>query len=198
MNAIATPPVVTPDDLLRMPDGGKGYELVGGRLRALDASAKSSRVAGLVYFRLEHYCSTQHPGWVYPEGTSYRCFPDDENRVRRADAWYIALDRFTPGQYDTAGHFPTVPDLVVEVISPNDLAYEVNQKTDEWLAAGARLVWVIDPERRAVHVYRPGGPTVLLLREADTLTADPVLPGFACPVADLFRLPGPAGGASAQ
>jgi Uma2 family endonuclease len=189
MNVITAPARLTPDDLLRMGSEGKGYELVDGELRGLNVSAKSSRVAGLVHNRLENYCSAHHPGWVFPEGTSFQCFRDDPNRVRRADASHIALDRFTAGQYDTAGHIPVVPDLVVEVISPNDLANDVNEKIGEWLVAGVRLLWVIDPEVRTVQVFRAGEATTTLLYDRDTLTGDPVLPGFSCPVADLFRLP---------
>jgi Uma2 family endonuclease len=78
--------------------------------------------------------------------------------------------------------------LVVEVISPNDLAYEVNEKRTEWLEAGAQLVWVIDPVRQEIQAYHADG-TVTHFGRADTLTAEPVLPDFKVPVAELFRLP---------
>ena len=70
-------------------------------------------------------------------GVSYRCFPDDPGRVRRADTAFHALERLTAAQAVAEGHCTVVPDLVVEVVSPNDLASDVNQKRAEWLAAGA-------------------------------------------------------------
>ncbi len=179
---------VTPDELLRMPDGGKGFELVDGQLKELDVSFLSSYVAGEVYGQLRDFVKPRRLGWVSPENTSFRCFPDDENRVRRADTAFHRLDRLTAEQAQSEGHCPVVPDLVVEVVSPNDLAYEVNEKRNEWLEAGAQLVWVVYPDRQEVHAHRPDG-TVTLFRRTDTLTAEPVLPDFRVPVADLFQLP---------
>jgi Uma2 family endonuclease len=180
-------PVITPEDLHRMPDHGKGYELVDGQLKELSVSAKSSRVGAGIVRRLWDHSESRQPGWVFQSDASFQCFADDRTRVRRSDAAFIALDRFTTQQYEAEGHISVCPDLVIEVISPNDLAAEVNRKTEEWLAAGAKLVWVIDPDAKLVFCHRADGVTIR--READTLTADPVLPGFSCPVADLFRLP---------
>ena len=191
MSAVLPDPpakVVTPDDLLRMPDQGQGYELVGGELRELNVSYLSSFVGRRISTLLANHAEPSALGWVNGEGTSYRCFPDDENRVRRADTAFHRLDRLTPDQARPEGHCTVVPDLVVEVVSPNDLADEVNEKRIEWLEAGAQLVWVIHPIQQTIHAYRADG-TVTLFRRTDTLTAEPVLPGFRVPVAELFRLP---------
>lgn len=181
-------PKLTPDDLLRLPDRGKGLELVDGDLKEQDVSALSSHVAGEAYFHLRSYVGPRRLGWVFPEGMSFRCFPDDPGRVRRADTAFHALNRLTSDRVAAEGHCTVVPDLVVEVVSPNDLADDVTAKRIEWLAAGARLVWVIFPVQREVHAY-PADGTVLLFRPPDALTADPVLPDFRVPVADLFHLP---------
>ena len=77
------------------------------------------------------------------------------------------------------------PDLAVEVISPNDLASEVNEKIDEYLSAGVSLVWVIDPDSKTVSVYRKDGSTARL-RESDELSGEDVIPGFSCKVNDIF------------
>ncbi len=130
-------------------------------------------------------------GWVAPEGTSFRCFAADPSRVRRADVSFIAIDRLTRDQAAAQGHCTVVPDLVVEVVSPRDLADEVDAKVVEWLAAGVKLLWVVYTRTRVVRTFHPDGGQSSF-HEADTLTADPVLPGFAVPVADLFRLPGAA------
>jgi Uma2 family endonuclease len=174
----------TPDDLLRL----KGFELVDGELKELNESFLSSFVAGQSYFQLQIHVGPHRLGWVSPEGTSFRCFPDDENRVRRADTAFHRLDRLTADRATAEGHCTVVPDLVVEVVSPNDLAYEVNEKRIDWLEAGVRLVWVIDPVQQTIHAYHADG-TVSLFRRTDVLTADPVLPDFRVPVADLFRMP---------
>lgn len=181
-------PKLTPDDLLRMPDRGRGLELVDGELRELNVSYLSSFTAGRVFARLNAHVEAANLGWVSPEGTSFRCFRDDPTRVRRADAAFHRLDRLTPAQATAEGHCTVVPDLVVEVVSPNDLADDVNGERIEWLAAGAALVWVVYPLQQQVHAGTADG-AVRIFGPNDTLTAEPVLAGFRVPVADLFRLP---------
>ena len=80
------------------------------------------------------------------------------------------------------------PNLAVEVVSPNDLVYEIDEKVEEYLEAGVELVWVVNPVTRTVRVHRADRPGVTL-REMDELTGDDLLPGFRCRVSDLFQLP---------
>ncbi len=178
----------TPDDLLRMGDRGRDYELVDGELVEVVVSYQSAWVAGEVHFHLRGHVGPRRLGWVAPEGTCFRCFPDDPDRVRKADVAFHRLDRLTTQRAETEGHLTVCPDLVVEVVSPNDTANEVMAKRSEWLDAGAQLVWVIYPKQREVHVY-PAAGAVRVFRAADTLTAEPLLPDFHVPVADLFTLP---------
>ena len=185
MSMIASP-AMTPDDLLRMPDGGRGYELVDGQPREQNMGFHATLVAGEVYDALKAFVKPRRLGWVTMEGAGFVCFPDDPGRVRKADGGFIALNRLTADQATAPGYCPICPDLVVEVVSPNDLYSEVDAKVEEWLAAGARLVWVIDPDPRIVHAHTADSLTKY--RDTDTLPGDPVLPGFAVPVADLFKL----------
>ena len=71
------------------------------------------------------------------------------------------------------------------MVSPGDTNNEVEDKVDDYLTAGTKLVWVANPHRRTVTIHRPGAQPVML-RETDTLTGDDVVPGFACPVAEIF------------
>lgn len=182
----APPPAQTEPDI---PELARGQEFVNGEIQELNVSYLSGFVAARVNRIVGNFVEDRHLGWMSAEGTSFRCFPDDPRKVRRADTAFHRLDRLTAQQAQTEGYMPVVPDLVVEVVSPNDLADEVNEKRVEWLAAGAQLVWVIFPLQQEVHAFPAGGGTVRVFGPADTLTADPVLPGFAAPVADLFRLP---------
>ena len=77
------------------------------------------------------------------------------------------------------------PDLVVEVVSPNDLAYEIDEKVQEYLDAGVQLVWVVNPALRTVRIYRADG-TISGLHESDELSGENIVPGFHCPIANLF------------
>jgi Uma2 family endonuclease len=187
MSTVAPEKLYTPEDLLRMPDGDR-YELVDGRLVEHNMSFWSSYVAGTLLNKISNYCAAGRPGWVVPEGTSYQCFPDSPDRVRKADVSFIRLDRWSMEQAQAEGHVRIAPDLAVEVLSPNDLAYEVDAKVEEFLAAGVRLVWVVNPEKRTVRVYRAQG-TGTILREQDELDGEDVLPGFRCPIRELFLPP---------
>ena len=189
MSATLPPPAkLTPDDLLRLPDRGKGFELVDGELKELERELPVQLRRGRGVRTPSRPRPPPPARLAVPRGTSYRCFPIDPDRVRRADVAFHLLNRLTPDQALTEGHLAIVPDLVVEVVSPNDLADEVNAKRVEWLAAGAALVWVVFPVQQEVHAFRADGSSAVF-RRTDTLTAGPVLPDFRVPVTDLFRLP---------
>ena len=78
------------------------------------------------------------------------------------------------------------PDLVAEVLSKSDTASELEEKVADYLSAGTRLLWAIDPDKRRVAVHSPAAPT-RWLHERDTLDGDDVVPGFTMPVAELFE-----------
>lgn len=187
MSAIAPTKTYSPEDLLRMPDGDR-YELVNGQLVERNMSLWSSYVAGQASRRLGNYAFDHRSGWVLPEGTSYQCFPDEPNKVRKADVSFIRLDRLSLAQATEEGHVPIAPDLAVEVMSPNDLAYEVDEKVQDYLRAGVTLVWVINPHARTVKVHRREGAGTILGENAE-LSGEEVVPGFRCRVSDLFVPP---------
>ncbi len=178
----------TPDDLMALPDQGAGYELVDGELVELTVSALAHLTAGEVFGQLRDHVKPRRLGWAFPENSSFRCFAADPDRVRRADTAFIRLDRYTPAQATRDGFITVCPDLVVEVVSPHDIADDVNAKRLEWLTAGARLVWVVYPVQQEVHAYT-APDAVRVFRGDNPLTAGPVLPDFRVPVADLFALP---------
>ena len=151
-------------------------------------STWASYVAGEMLARLRDFCRANQLGWVLSEGTTYRCFPDAPDKVRKADVSFIRRDRLSLEQAISEGHLPIAPDLVVEVLSPNDLASDVHEKVQEYLRAGVQLVWVVDPQARLVEVHRVQGPGTIL-RENDDLDGEDVLPGFRCRVGDLFQPP---------
>lgn len=80
------------------------------------------------------------------------------------------------------------PDLAVEMVSPNDGVYELDRKVDEYLRAGVRRVWVINPERQSVRIHRGPGDLSELIGPA-VLADELVLPGFRCPLPELFAGP---------
>jgi len=179
---------LTPEDLLLLPDQGKGLELVDGELKELNMSFLSSFCAGRVSMELAKSVEQQRLGWVTPEGASYRCFPDNPKDVRRADTAFHLLSRVTEEQARAEGHCTVVPDIVVEVVSPNDLGCELERKRIDWLEAGAKVIWELYPETQTLSAYFLDGSNHRF-DSADTLTGAPVLPDFRVLVGDFFRLP---------
>ncbi|MHC5540767.1 Uma2 family endonuclease [Singulisphaera rosea] len=185
MSTMAEPKAhVTPEDLLAMPDG-KHYELVEGHILERNVSALSSIVTARLTSRLDQFCEAHQLGWIIGSECGYRCFPEEPGKMRRADVSFVRLDRLPEAQL-SEGYLHLAPDLAAEVVSPNDLLYEVDRKIDDYLAAGVRLIWVVNPEQRTVRVQRNGNALLSLLRENDELDGEDVLPGFRCRVGDLF------------
>jgi Uma2 family endonuclease len=105
--------------------------------------------------------------------------------VRAPDAAWVRRERLaelTPEQKQK--FLPLCPDFVIELRSPTDSLAIIQAKMQEYGENGARLGWLIDPEERKVHVYRPG-ETPHLLENPVEVSGDPVLPGFTL---DLRRI----------
>jgi Uma2 family endonuclease len=108
----------------------------------------------------------------------------DPRNVRAPDV--AVVTRADAANAPAAGFIPFAPLLAVEVVSPSDRWHDVHQKAQGWLAHGARSVWVVDPADRFMVIHRPG--LLRELRGADTIADDPALPGFACPLVEVFRV----------
>ena len=105
--------------------------------------------------------------------------------MRIPDIAFTRKER-VPASGPAKGHARVRPDLVVEVISPNDVADELEEKIDDFLAAGVPLIWVVSPATRSVQVYRQGGSGTRLGPD-DRLDGEDVLPGFRVEVSRLFE-----------
>jgi Uma2 family endonuclease len=187
MSTTVAPTTYSPEDLLRMPDGDR-FELFDGKLVEPKWSTLASFVAGTIFRLIANYCYEHKAGWPFPEGTAYRCFPHAPDRVRKADVSVFLGDRRSLRDFQAESHCPLAPDLAVEVISPNDEVYDVDTKVQDWLDAGVRCVWVVNPLRRTVGIHRSSGAGTIL-RETDELTGEDAVPGFRCLVSDFFKAP---------
>ena len=160
------------------------HELVHGVPQERHVGAESSLIGGAILFALEQFNRTSgRIGFVLPEAAC-RYDPDDPDHFRRPDVCFVRKERLAGGRVPP-GDLRLAPDLAVEVLSPNDVAVEVEQKVEEYLRVGVRLVWIVVPETRTVRVHRSDG-TVSLLHERDVIKGEAVLEGFTCPVADFF------------
>ena len=167
-----------------MPEGDK-YELVDGHLVERNMSRVSSWVGGEASRLIDNFVRERKLGWVWMSNMGYVCFPDAPNKVRFPDVSFVRKERLPDALTTDEDYVYIPPDLAVEVVSPNDSAYEVEHKVVEYLSVGVPLVWVIFPESRTAYVYRGDG-SVFRLREDDELTGENVLPGFRCRLLDIL------------
>jgi Uma2 family endonuclease len=174
--------LVTADELLRMPDDGFRYELVQGELRRMSpAGFHHGRLIMNIATPLDHHVRTHKLGVVCAAETGF-LLKTDPDTVRAADVAFIRQERI---EHEPEGYWPGAPDLAVELVAPNDLYTEVDEKVTDWLEAGARMVVIINPRKRTVTVYR-SLLRIMVLREQDMLDSSDIVPGWTLPVADIF------------
>ena len=176
-------PSMTADELLHARFPNKRTELVRGVLHVREpAGFLHGRVAMNLGAELRAFAKDTRAGAVLAAETGFK-LQTDPDTVRAPDVAFVAKGRVPPS--DATGFAELAPDLVVEVLSPDDRPGEVLAKVADWLAAGTRLVWVIDPARRSGRVYRDDGSEQILSAD-QALDGEDVLPGFSCPLSEIL------------
>lgn len=172
---MATPRVITDEELLQLPKDGNRYEVVEGELRMSPAGFLHEEVVARLLTRMRTFADERQLGSVVGSNVLY-VFPSGNRRG--PDVSFVAGDRLTAET--RAQVFPRLaPDLAVEVLSPSDRPRAVLDRIGEYIEAGVRLVWVIDPQKRRAIEYRSLSEA-REIRPAGTLDGGDVLPGFAC------------------
>lgn len=158
----------------------EGYEYVKGELVPMAAAAiVHGEIGSNVHLLLGLYVRENKLGRLYSLETTFQL----GDRVVKPDIAFVSTKRLSE---DKLKGFAVAPDLAIEVVSPTDKHYDVTEKALAYLKAGTRLVWVIEPIMKTVMVYR-SETDVTLLNYEDTLTGEDVIPGFSCPVTELFE-----------
>ena len=127
----------TADELLALPDADR-YELLHGRLVERDMGTKSSWLATQVTIAIGPFLQDHPLGYLLDAQTSYACFPDDPGHAPRPDVSFIRFGRL-PNEEVPEGNCRIPPDLMVEVVSPNDNAEELSDKIVEFQAVGGSV-----------------------------------------------------------
>ena len=179
-----TTQVMTAEELLKLPRGQFRYELVKGELIKMPPAGFDHGVVIMnLGAPLTQHVKTNQLGVVCGAETGF-VIERDPDTVRAPDIAFVRRERL-PQTGRPKAFWPGAPDLAVEVVSPGDTFEEVEEKVAEWLSAGARLVWVVNPKRRTVTVYR-SLTEAAILTENDELDGQEIVPGFRCRVAELF------------
>lgn len=179
-----TTQLMTAEELLALPDDGMRSELIKGELRKMPpAGHQHGKLAMLISVPLGQYVLENKLGMIYAAETGF-IIARNPDTVRAPDASFVRqeiIDRIG----EPAGYWPTAPDLAIEVISPNDIYIEVEEKVFEWLEARTRMVITINPRKKTVTVYR-SLLDVKILTENDVLDGEDVVPGWKMPLKNLF------------
>jgi Uma2 family endonuclease len=173
--------LVTAEELL---DFSEDYELIEGKLvQVPPANAQHGSVSNRLAFYLTAHALNPRMGEVFSQDTGF-ILQRNPDTVRAPDVAFVAQERLQKPL--PAAFSEVMPDLVAEVASPGDRPVEVQERVQAWLRAGVRLIWVVYPVAQSVAAFYADGQTQEFAADSD-LTRQPVLPGFRCRVADLFR-----------
>lgn len=188
MSTVAPPPLLTAADLLAMPEDGTERWLIRGRLRE-KLPAKRNRFHASIEARIALLIGDWLDGQPGPKGEVYsgevgcivRHYPDT---IVGIDVAYFSAEVVSRQTKNTT-LVDGVPVLAVEILSPNDTVEEIDEKVEDYIAAGVALVWVVNSRLRTVQVVRPDAePT--LFNVTQELSAEPHLPGFRVGVTRIF------------
>ena len=158
-------------------------ELIDGRIVPQSlAGGEHGLIEATVAFELDRFVKPRDLGWVMIGGVGIytRRSPD---RVRAADIVYLSKERApeAPGW----GFLDIAPDLVVEIMSPDDRWQDVRQKIEEYFAIGVQQVWIVEPANRAVLVHR-SLTDMQRFSPGENLVGEGPLEGFSLAVDSLF------------
>lgn len=175
---------LTIEEFERLPEDGYRSELVRGQLlREPPPGAEHGGVAATLTIHLGQFVRHHQLGRLFTE--SGFVLAEDPPTVRAPDIAFIAAARIPPAGLPSR-YFPGAPDLAVEVVSPSNTVAEIQGKVTDYLAAGASLVWVVEPRTRTVTVYR-SEREIRILHEGDELDGGAVIPGFGLRVGEIFE-----------
>jgi Uma2 family endonuclease len=169
---------------LSVPDDGL-YEVIDGKIVEKDVGAQQAEIAGLVTQIMGPFARTHRLGRVIPEMV-YRIDPV-KNLQRRPDVSFVSDAKWpSRKRVPNVPVWDMVPDLAIEIVSPNNTADQVQDKRLEYFQAGVRQVWVIYPRQREAHVYT-ATTSVTILTAGQELDGGDLLPGFRLPLSALFE-----------
>ena len=134
--------------------------------------------------QLGNWKKTDGTGATFDSSTGFK-LPDGANRS--PDASWVSKTRLAQLTLEQKKRFiPLCPDFAIELRSPSDDLDTIKAKMDEYIANGLRLGWLIDPEEKAVYVYRPN-LAVQKLENISEVSADPELPGFVLDLREVWE-----------
>lgn len=179
--------LLTAEEFAQLPYDGKKYDLVEGVLiEVCRPNIAHGKLQAEFAYLLKSYVKSHLIGDVVTE--TGHILARNPDTVRGPDVAFMSKSRL--GHDDQSGFYSKGPDLTVEIVSPSDLASELNAKIRQYFRAGTRLVWLVYPVTQEVHVYDGSHTNVKILDNTNVLDGSDVLPGFTLQLSELFQVLG--------
>jgi Uma2 family endonuclease len=187
----ATALLESPDAAVRPesePWDDDSFEIVDGqRIEIAPMSAYAGKIASRLVRKLGVFADDQQLGEVVGEVLFRLPLTQDSGRNRKPDVAFVSSRRWPPDRPQPLGDnaWDVVPELTIEVASPTDSGTDLLGKVREYFQAGVRLVWIVYPCQRCIHVFE-AWDRIRVVTESDTVDGSEVLPGFHLPLDRLF------------
>jgi Uma2 family endonuclease len=174
--------VLTLEDFLRLPEIKPALEFIDGRIeQKMSPNLQHARIGQKLPARINEISEDAKLGLAFVEA---RCSFDGESYV--PDISYFLWDRIPLDEEGRLAERVSIsPDWSIEILSPGQTVAKLTARLERLVKKGVRLGWLIQPRKSRVFIVRPDQP-VQIIALGEILDADPVLPGFALPVQELF------------
>jgi Uma2 family endonuclease len=173
---------ITGEELFQMGDIGRSELVKGEIVRMSPTGHPHADYEGNFYAALREFVKRNKLGRVFVGEVGIYTHRDPDT-VRAADVAFVSKERMSKAK--PQGYLDVAPDLVVEILSPDDAWSDLMEKLDEYFSVGVKSVWVADPRKQQVYVYH-SATDVKRFNANETLIDNDALPGFSASMADLF------------
>jgi Uma2 family endonuclease len=174
--------VWTEEELMSLPQDGNKYELIGGEIEMSPTGMEHGSISSDLSGELRNIVKERSLGLLYDSSTGFRMKNGD---LLSPDISFVSIERLRQYKHSFKKFFQGSPDLVVEVLSPNDTIEKLHYKIKTYFENDTKLLWVVNPEDETVIIYHSMQPDKTL-KSGDLLDGEDIVPGFSYPVAELF------------
>jgi Uma2 family endonuclease len=176
----------TAEELMRISSNGR-YELIEGVIYEMSPTGEEHGfIAWKIIQKVGAFVEKNKSGIVTSSETGYK-LSSNPDTVRAPDGAFKSNERLAEGGGVVKDYSAIMPELVIEVNSPSDSYTKIAGKVQDWLRAGVKMVWVIEPSDKTVAVYDETGKCVIL-SENDYLDGGKILDNFKCKVGEIFEI----------